>query len=70
MSNLTIQTLNRVFTYNGLQLPDPGQALSPAAVCDLYSATYPEILSATVVGPKFEGDTVVYEFVRAVRDKG
>ncbi len=70
MSGLSIGAVKRVFQYNGLQLNDPGVVMTPEQVRDLYAATYPEILSATVDGPKIEGDAMVFEFVRVVRDKG
>lgn len=67
---LEIQALTRVFVYSGVRLPDPGESMPLAAVKDLYSATYPELLSSAIDGPKREGDTLVYSFVRAVHDKG
>ena len=65
-----VSEVTRLFKYNGVQLPDPGEGLSTEAVRDLYSTTYPEIVSAAVDGPSYEGDSVVYTYVRAVRDKG
>lgn len=70
MSGLTTTALKRVFTYNGIQLPDPGEVLTPDAVKDLFSGTYSELQTAIVSEPKYEGDSVIYEFIRAVRDKG
>lgn len=70
MTGLVIAAIRRVFQYSGLQLVDPGETLTPDQVRDLYSATYPEISNASVAGPKVEGNTHVYEFVRVVRDKG
>lgn len=70
MSGLTVAKLSRVFQYNGMQLNDPGESLAPDDVRDLYSETYPELSTATVEGPVYEGDKAMYSFIRAVRDKG
>lgn len=70
MAAIEIVGAKRVFNYNGVQLPDPCETMSPEQVRDLYSATYPEIMNATVDGPKFGGDVITFDFVRAVRDKG
>ena len=45
--SIAIQEIRRVFRYNGISLPDvPG--LEPREVRDLYSAQYPELVSAEV----------------------
>ena len=45
---ITVQKLQRSFAYNGIALPDPGCELSPEQVRDVYSATYPEITTASI----------------------
>ena len=69
---MAIQTtqLTRVFSYNGLELPDIGGGMTPNEVRDLYSATYPELATASVEGPEIRGDRMVYTFKRAVGTKG
>lgn len=62
--------LVRVFKYNSVDLPDPGPDLSAEDVRELYSATYPEILNATIEGPEQSGGQLVYTFKRAVGTKG
>lgn len=68
MANISVVT--RKFKYNGITLPDPGSTFSPTEVRDLYSATYPEILSAAIEGPVIKGAEMVYTFRRAVGTKG
>lgn len=69
---MTIQTtvLTRTFSYSGLTLPDPGKSLSPEEVRDIYSATYPELISASIEGPEKKGNNLVYTFKKGVGTKG
>jgi PRTRC genetic system protein C len=67
---ITVQKLLRSFTYNGIALPDPGSDLTPEQVRDVYSATYPEITTASIEGPEQKGERLVYTFRRAVGTKG
>ena len=67
---ITVQKLLRSFAYNGIALPDPGSELSPEQVRDVYSATYPEITTASIEGPEQKGERLVYTFRRAVGTKG
>lgn len=67
---MQIGALVREFSYNGIVLPDPGNALTPESVRDMYSAAYPEITTATIEGPERKGDKLCYVFKRAVGTKG
>lgn len=67
---ITVQKLLRSFAYNGIALPDPGNELSPEQVRDVYSATYPEITTASIEGPEQKGERLIYTFRRAVGTKG
>lgn len=67
---ITVQKLLRSFAYNGIALPDPGPELTTEQVRDVYSATYPEITTASIEGPEQKGDRLVYTFRRAVGTKG
>ena len=67
---ITTREVVREFKYSGVTLPDPGSALSPEQIRDLYSATYPEIVSATIEGPVIKGTKMVYEFRRVTGTKG
>jgi len=69
---MTIQTtvLTRTFSYSGLTLPDPGKSLSPEEVRDIYAATYPELISASIEGPEKKGNNLVYTFKKGLGTKG
>ena len=64
------QAHTRSFNNNGLDLPDPGSEMSPGDVRDLFSATYPELANAEIVGPEVRGDRLAYTFRRAAGTKG
>ena len=68
---MKVQTLKtRIFNYGAISLPDPDASLSAPDVRDLYAGSRPELATAEVRGPTAQGDTAVYEFVRAVGTKG
>ncbi len=62
--------LPRVFRYNSVELEDPGPEHDPVDVRNLYSATYPEIVSAAIEGPELKDGKRVYTFRKAVGTKG
>lgn len=66
---IAIMEIKRAFRYNGIQLPDvPGLAL--VEVRDLYSAQYPELISAEIeTGEVIEG-VQEFTFRKAVGTKG
>lgn len=65
-----VTTLVREFSYNGVALPDPGASLTLEQVRDVYSATFPEIVTASIEGPETKGGKLIYTFRRAVGTKG
>ena len=67
---LKIQALTRTFSYNGVALPDPGANLTLEEVRDVYSASFPEIVSSAIEGPVQKGKNLVYTFVKSVGTKG
>ncbi len=67
---LQVQTLERLFRYNSVDLIDPGAQYSAEQVRDFYAATYPEIVSAAVEGPEEKDGKLVYTFRKAVGTKG
>lgn len=71
---LDIKGLKRVFKLKKgntpLTLDDPDSKMTLTEVMDFYSMTYPELTTATVHGPKFEEDRVVYEFKTTIGTKG
>ena len=67
--SIAIQEIKRVFRYNGIALPDvPG--LEPREVRDLYSAQYPELVSAEVEAGEVRDGTQEFVFRKAVGTKG
>ena len=64
-----VQQMGRSFSYNGMSLPDPGSNLDLEAVRDVYSAAYPELVSAAIEGPERKGNKLVYTFRKAVGAK-
>lgn len=42
----TVTKLTRVFSYNGMEIPDPNPGLSLREVQDFLSAEYPELANA------------------------
>jgi PRTRC genetic system protein C len=66
----TINQLTRVFEYGGMELPDPGAGMTPSQVRDTFSAAYPELATAEVVGPETRGNKLVYSFRRQAGAKG
>ena len=67
---ITITSLERSFSYNGVSLPDPGATLTLEQVRDVYCAAFPEIVSASIEGPEKKGDNLVYTFKKGVGTKG
>jgi len=67
--SIAINEIRRVFRYNGVQLPDvPG--MEPREVRDLYSAQYPELISAEVEAGEVRDGVQEYTFRKAVGTKG
>jgi PRTRC genetic system protein C len=60
----------RVFTYNGMELPDPDPKMKPDQVREIFAVTYPDLATAKIEGPTKKGDNEVYKFTRAVGAKG
>ncbi|MDE1544113.1 PRTRC system protein C [Dechloromonas agitata] len=66
---IAINEIRRVFRYNGVQLPDvPG--MEARDVRDLYSAQYPELISAEVEAGEVVDGVQEYTFRKAVGTKG
>ncbi|MBI5720660.1 MAG: PRTRC system protein C [Rubrivivax sp.] len=67
--SIAIQEVTRTFRYNGITLPDvPG--LDPRDVRDLYSAQYPELISAGIEAGEVRDGTQEFVFRKAVGTKG
>jgi PRTRC genetic system protein C len=70
MTRLKTTVLLREFRYNGVRIPDPDPSMSVDQVRDLLTPTYPEIATASVVGPEDTGSALRYTFNRAIGEKG
>lgn len=67
--SIAITEIKRVFRYNGILLPDvPG--LEPREVRDLYSAQYPELVSAEIEPGEVRDGAQEFNFRKAVGTKG
>jgi PRTRC genetic system protein C len=66
--------LERIFLFKDkgqeLELADPDHSMSPEAILNFYSNTYPVLATATIHGPAIENDRVVYRFVSTIGTKG
>jgi PRTRC genetic system protein C len=67
---MRIEKLEREFRYCGIVLPELDSALDLESIRSAYSATYPEITTATVSGPEVTNNKLVYTFTKAVGTKG
>jgi PRTRC genetic system protein C len=67
--SIEVQPITRRYLYNGVTLPDiPGH--EPKAVRDVYSAQYPELLSADIELSEVRHGVQEVTFKRAVGVKG
>jgi PRTRC genetic system protein C len=69
---LQITAATRIFIIDRskVEIPDPDPSLSPENVMSFYSGLYPELTSATVHGPEYRDDRVVYRFKSVIGTKG
>lgn len=66
---IEVTQIKRLYRYNGINLPDvPG--MSPREIRDLYSAQYPELVSAEIEAGEIRGGVQEITFKRAVGTKG
>ncbi|PZP29066.1 MAG: PRTRC system protein C [Roseateles depolymerans] len=67
--SMQVQVITRRYLYNGMTLPDiPGQ--EPREVRDIYSAQFPELLSADIEAGEVSNGVQEITFKRAVGVKG
>jgi PRTRC genetic system protein C len=67
---IKVHALPRIFTYNGVTLPDPNPDFTPEQVREMYVTTYPELATAAITGPAAAARGMEYTFTRAVGAKG
>jgi len=70
MKMATVTPLVREFVFESHSLPDPGPALTVEQVREMYIPAYPDITTATVVGPEAIDGRLRYTFTRAIGTKG
>lgn len=67
--SMQVQVITRRYLYNGMTLPDiPGH--EPREVRDIYSAQFPELLSADIEAGEVSNGVQEITFKRAVGVKG
>lgn len=67
--SMQVQIITRRYLYNGMTLPDiPGH--EPREVRDIYSAQFPELLSADIEAGEVSNGVQEITFKRAVGVKG
>ena len=74
MSVLTSKEIKRVFkfTTNGrtIELDDIDPSMSHNDIVKFYANQYPELTTAKITGPKFEGDNMVFKIDTVVGTLG
>jgi PRTRC genetic system protein C len=70
MATLKVESLPREFYFNGTRIPDPAPQMTAEEIRDLLSPSYPEIATATLIGPEDTGTALRYSFSRAIGSKG
>jgi PRTRC genetic system protein C len=60
----------REFFYNGSRIPDPDPKMEVDQIRELLTPSYPEIATATMIGPEETGTALRYTFSRAIGSKG
>ena len=53
---LNVTGMKRVFKFGNRELEDPDKNMTPDEVMQFYSATYPELTTSNVHGPKVDGE--------------
>lgn len=71
---LEVKNLKRVFTFKKdgtpVELPDPNPEFTNSEVLQFYSNQYPELTTATLEGPKVDGDKAIYSVKTSIGTKG
>ena len=71
---LVANSLERVFFFKDkdqdIKLADPDDSLSPEAVLNFYSNTYPLLVTAKIEGPEISADEIQYKFTSTMGTKG
>jgi PRTRC genetic system protein C len=74
MEQIQITSAERLFKFQkdgeDMILNDPNEDMSADDVLRFYAGSYPELTTATISGPVFENDKMVYEFKTTLGTKG
>jgi PRTRC genetic system protein C len=66
---MEIALLQRKFTFQGNELPDPDPTMSVAEVVEFYSGRHPELAAAVIKEPVMEGNVASYNLEYSVGNK-
>jgi PRTRC genetic system protein C len=69
-STLVVRTMPREFLYNGTRIPDPDPKLSVEQVREILTPSFPDLATASLIGPEDTGNSLRYTFSRAIGSKG
>jgi PRTRC genetic system protein C len=68
---MKVSKVKRVFEFKEIQLPDPGENMTPDQVIDFYSNTYPEMLNSNYIESlDQEKQVLTIEIVKVSGTKG
>ncbi len=74
MNKLIVNPLERVFkfSHNGtpITLTDPDPERTPEQIMNLFANQYSSLTTASIHGPTFDNDKIVYEFKTTMGVKG
>ena len=68
--SLQIEILPRRFKFEEQELPDPSPDMKVKQVIDFYSAQFPELNNASIVGPEIKDGKQEFTFKTVLGDKG
>jgi len=67
---IEVAQMERQFAFGGRIIPDPNSELTPEAVREFLTFQYPEMSTATIVGPETTGRFLRYTIQRSIGSKG
>jgi len=67
---IKVENLTRKFKYDSMELDDINPSMTPEEIRDVYSANFPELVSASIEGPERKGNVLFITFRKAVGSKG
>jgi PRTRC genetic system protein C len=56
-----LKPVKRVFKFGDIELPDPGEHMTPEEVMDLYSRQHPSLTTGQIAGPFHEDGKANYK---------